>query len=286
MTVRLRSIRAAAVLTVFLAAARAPAQDRPSSTVGMPAVIRDLVLPAPELEAAPRKPEDRVVVRILATSPHGTAFRYDLEFWGQEPGEHDLSGYLRPKPGTQSAEGAVPVVLPPVLVEVRTLLPPGQVEPHAPVPGAVPALGGYRALGIAAGVLWLLGLFAILFVGRAHRIEAAERARPPTLAERLRPLVERALGGELTRQDRAALELGLVAYWRQRLGLEEETPAAALARMREHAEAGPLLTSLEEWLHNPAPAREVDLTELLAPYRDLPADAIELPLEGEAGAAR
>ncbi|TDJ66451.1 MAG: hypothetical protein E2O39_16470 [Planctomycetota bacterium] len=279
-----RSICAAVVLATLLAAARASAQDRPSSTVGMPAVIRDLVLPAPELEAAPRKPEDPVVVRILATYPHGTAFRYDIEFWGQEPGEHDLAGYLRPKPGAQGAGGQASA-LPPILVEVRSLLPPGQVEPHAPVPGALPALGGYSTLGIVAGVLWLVGLFAILFVGRGKRRAQAESARPPSLAERLRPLVERALGGELTRQDRAALELGLVAYWRQRLGLEGETPAAALAQMREHDEAGPLLTSLEEWLHNPAPARAVDLAELLAPYRDLPADAIELPMEPEAEVA-
>ena len=283
MTARRAPAVAAAALAVGLAAATAVAQDRPSSTVGMPAVIHDLVLPAPELEAAPRRPEDLVVVRILATYPHGTAFRYDLEFWGQEAGEHDLADYLRPKPG---AGGAAPVALPPVLVEVRTLLPPGQVQPHDPAPGEVPALGGYRALGIAAGVLWLAGIVAILFVGRAKRRAEEQSARPPTLAERLRPLVERALGGELTRTDRAALELGLVAYWRQRLGLEEESPAAALAQMREHGEAGPLLTSLEEWLHDPAPAREVDLTTLLAPYRDLPPDAIDLPLERETGAVR
>jgi hypothetical protein len=274
----MRPVLRTTAITCTLFLAPVFAQDKPSSTVGMPMQIRDVVLPAPELEAAPRTDADRIVLRVLATYAHGTAFRYDLEFWGQEPGEHDLTDYLRPKPGAENVQEGVATALPPLLVDVRTLLPPGQVEPHAPEPKDVPPLGGYRTLGIVAGILWFVGLLAILFVGRGKRLaEEAKSARPRTLAERLRPLVQAALDGDLTRKERAELELGLVAYWRRKLDLEQESPITALSRMRDHAEAGPLLTSLEQWLHDPAPAREIDLAGLLAPYRDLPSDAIALP---------
>jgi Ca-activated chloride channel family protein len=46
--------------------------------------------------------------------------------------------------------------------------------------------------------------------------------------------------------------------------------------MRKHPEAGPLLGQLEAWLHRPGPPEQVSVGALLAPYRDLPADALDL----------
>lgn len=251
------------------------------STVGVPARIEELVLPAPELEAVPVREDGAIVLRILAKSPHGTAFRYDLEYCGLDPGAHDLREWLRPIAGSTEPS----VVLPPIPVTIRSLLPAGQVLPHPPPAAGVLALGGYRALLIGGAILWVAGLVAILRAGRRKRRAAAESARPLTLAERLRPLVQHALEGRLSRTERARLELSLVAYWRARLGLDALEPREALAQLRVHAEAGPLLRSLEEWLHAPAREHEVDLAALLAPYRDLPADAIEIP-EFEALASR
>ena len=57
------------------------------STVGMPARIDQLVLPGTELEVRPI--DDRlapIVVRIVNTYPHGSAFRYDIVYYGLEPG--------------------------------------------------------------------------------------------------------------------------------------------------------------------------------------------------------
>jgi hypothetical protein len=125
--------------------------------------------------------------------------------------------------------------------------------------------------------VWIAGLAALLFWGRKRRAARSEeaRARPRTLAERLRPLVERAMRGELSSRERAELELGLVAHWRRRLQLDEERPDVALTRLREHPEAGPLLRSLEDWLHRPHPPEDVDVTALLAPYRDMPEHALD-----------
>ena len=254
------------------------AQERAGSpripTVGMPGRIGDLVLPGSELEVLARDSKDPLVLRITRVSPHGTDFRYDLEYVGLEPGKYDLRDALRRRDGTplvSDGDGALPAIQ----VEVLSALSPGVVKPHAPQPAALPGFGGYRALLIAGGVAWLAGMGLILFGWRKRHLErAAARWRPRSLSERLRPLVEGALAGKLSREQRSQLELGLLAFWRRKLALEHGEPAHTIVLLREHAEAGPLLKSLEAWLHMPVPPRDVDVAALLAPYRDLPADSI------------
>ena len=252
------------------------AQEARETTVGMAGEIRELVLPGPELEAVPATAEQPIVLRIVSVSPHGTAFRYDLAYWGLEPGAHDLTEYLRPKAGS----AASPEDLPEVIVHVRSILPDGRVQPNTPAASALPRLGGYRTTMIVAGILWTIGLLALLFVGRRHKKRDAAERRPLTLADRLRPLIERATTGDLSRAERAELELSLLAYWRRRLNLEDLRPTDAMATLREHREAGPLLVKLEQWLHVPTPVDDVDLPRLLEPYRNLPAEAIDLPTAG------
>ncbi len=272
-------MKASLVLGLALSLAPSAQEGERETTVGVPARIEELVLPGSELEAAPAQAESPIVLRILATSPHGTAFRYDIEFYGLDPGEYDLSQWLRRIDGSQRGE------FPAIPVSIRSVLPAGQVLPHAPERADVPAFGGYRSLVIGGGVAWTLGLAAILFAGRMRRRDGeAERARPRTLAERLRPLVERARRGELSRTERAELELSLVAWWRRRLELDQRRPEEALAQLHAHPESGPLLRSLEEWLHRPDPASQVDVSALLEPYRDLPADALAFALDRKPGA--
>jgi hypothetical protein len=246
------------------------ADDR-SPTVGVTARIDGLVLPGTELEAKPVTDRKQpVVVRVVRVWPHGTAFRYDLEYYGLEAGKFDLTKYLRRQDGSAAAD------LPAVLVEVRSVLPPGQVLPHDPQPQAAPQLGGYWLfLTLAAGA-WVLGLLAILFVGRRRRAEAARDAgRPRTLADHLRPLVEGAVAGRLKPAQLAELERSLLLFWQRRLDLGDRKPAEAIAELRRHPEAGPLFQQLEAWLHRPGAAGGVDVAGLLRPYQDIPADAVE-----------
>ncbi len=251
-------------LVLLYPAARA---DGPStSTVGVPVKLTDVVLPGSVLEVNAIEPHAALLLRITATNAHGDAHRYDFEYQALEPGEYDLTTFLHRKDGTSTAD------LPNVSVSVRTLLGPGVVKPHPPEPVKAPALGGYQLLLIVVGVVWVAGLVLLLTVGRwKKRAEDARRARPRSLAERLRPLVERARAGELSPRERAQLELGLVAHWRRRLGLEDRRPEDVLELLRAHPQAGPLLTSLEDWLHRPDPPA-VDVAALLEPYRDLPPD--------------
>jgi hypothetical protein len=117
-----------------------------------------------------------------------------------------------------------------------------------------------------------------MLVLRGRRTKGAladAAARPVTLAERLRPLVEAAVAGRLEAQRLAELERLLIGYWTRRLGLEQMAPVEALGVLRAHEEAGPLLERLEAWLHRPGGGGSVDIPALLEPYRSIEAEALE-----------
>lgn len=265
-------------LSVLLVTNAAAGQDARRSAIGMPSRWEQVVLPGSELEVVPGDRKDPIVLRIVASYPHGTAYRYDLEYYGLDAGSFDLRKYLRRKDGTQIAE------LPSLPVTIEAKLPPGQIAPHDLTIRRAPSLGGYRLALWLGGALWVCGVVAILLVGRKKKAKAAEmEARPRTLADRLRPLVEKARNGQLTQPQRAELERMLLAYWRVRLDLGQMKPTEAFAELRRHPEAGPLLTALENWLHRPLSPVEMDVSVLLAPYQNLPAETLQL--EAVAGRA-
>lgn len=247
----------------------AQARNERTATVGMRARIDEVVLPGTELAAAATTTKSKVVVRVLEVRAHGDRFRYDLEWTGLEPGEYDLAKFLA------RVDGSPTDGLPALAVSVSGSPKKGVFEPSDPDPKAPDRLGGYRMQQIAVGVLWLLGLVAILFVGRKWRHHVAAAARKPTLADRLRPLVEAVAAGSADDAQKAELERLLVAFWRARLDLRAVTAAAAIAAIRQHAEAGALLRQVESWLHMPAPPASFDVATLLAPYRSVSAEDFE-----------
>ncbi|MDP6370215.1 MAG: hypothetical protein QF615_11445, partial [Planctomycetota bacterium] len=258
---------------IVLALATGPAQDAAaepqevlSLSVGVPHFTKELVLPGSLLEATPTTIETPLILRVDSASPHGTAFRYDLEFYGLDPGDYDLTDFMRRVNGSDTSD------LPAVPVRVASILLPGQIKPNPVRNGPLPTMGGYRTTLWALAVAWLLGAL-LLWRGRPGRAASGdqlESQRAPTLGERLLPQVEAARAGTLTGAERAELELMLIAFWRQRLELGELPAARALEQLKAHAEAGPLLRQLELWLHSPNAAPEVDLGELLAPYGSQP----------------
>jgi hypothetical protein len=230
-------------------------------TVGVNRTLESVILPGPELVVKPLKHDSKLVLRITATFVHGTDFRYDFEYYALESGSFDLASYLVSKDGT-------PTRLPEVIVEVRSLLEPGQVTPNTLVEGAVPDVGGYRNLLIVGSVVWVIVLGLLFFWRRRRAATGEEEAHVVTLAERLRPLVEKAIRGELPPARHAELERTLLAFWRDRLGLADTNAADAILEMKRHEEAGRLLRELERWLHRPGTAGEVDVTSLLQPYTE------------------
>ncbi len=229
--------------------------------VGVKATVYGVVLPGSEFEPVELDNKAPVALRIEHVQRHGTAHRYAIEFVGNEPGTYDLAQFLRRKDRTE------PGPLPRVAVVVTTSLPPDQQEPN-PLPGlAPPPLGGYARLLWVLGGAWVAGLFAILLVRQSRATDLAAVAAPPSLADRLRPLVDEARRGGLAPAQLAELERLLLHAWRARLGLEETPVREAIAALRRHEQAGELLRALEQWLHQRG-GPPIDAEALLRPYQD------------------
>lgn len=251
-------------LVVVLFAVKSDAQ-----TVGIEGQFEAL-LPAPELKAKPAERSAPITLRIAATRPHGTQIHYDLRYIGLVPGEYDLRAYLLREGGAPADD------LPPLPVKITGILPAdhrGELSAYRGERFA--SLGGYRWMIAGAGALWILAALPIFLSRRRPKAttEPAAPVAPPTLADRLRPLVESATAGKLTADQQAQLERLLLAHWRQQLGLENLDAAEAMPVLREHPEAGALLRALEDWLHRRPGSVKVDLESVLAPYGKLTAEA-------------
>ena len=253
-----------AVLPVAPRADTAPSASgskvRPPS-VGMEGRL-ETTLPGTRLAARPVDEKSPVILRIADTRPHGTLTWYDLRYIGLEPGRYDLRDSLRRADGSSLGE------LPALPVQVVGLLPAAHTGELIESPrGLLGLFGGYRNTLVALGAVWLLVAVPLWLLGRHRKPPGALPApeRPPTLAERLRPLVEQAAAGRLDTDGQARLERLLVSHWRERLALGELSQAAALAALRRDAKAGALLTALENWLHRPPGLVAVDVPALVAP---------------------
>lgn len=228
------------------------------------------VVALPAANYLPRPLDDRteLILRIEKVEPaEGGQFRYHFHFIGLEPGSYTLADYLiRP-------DGSRPDEIKEARLQVQSMLPEdhdGQLNPHHPRP--FPFIGGYRALLITLAALWVGGLVAFGLAGRKRRRPevVAPLVPEPSLAERLRPLVEAAASGELSVDGQAALERLLMGYWREKLSLPEMRMAEALSRLKNHHDAGAILRAVERWLHQPGGPGTTEIRSLLQPYRNVP----------------
>ncbi|MAT15384.1 MAG: hypothetical protein CMJ46_08955 [Planctomyces sp.] len=238
----------------------------------MSARVEDVVLPRSELQVKEIEESTPIVLRIINVRPHGPdMYRYTFEYYGLKPGDYNLVDYLERKDASAVGE------LSPVPVAVTSVLPAYRVEPNAPTEASISRLGGYRYWLIGIAMLWTLG-FCVILLARKKKSSSevdGQSVVVPTLAERLRPMVEQAISGQLSHSRMAELEMMLVAFWRRRLHLEQEDVAVVTRKLKQHEEAGPLLRELETLLHRPNSQHEVDMSRLLQPYQNLPADELD-----------
>jgi hypothetical protein len=243
----------------------ANAQDNPAPHAIVVEEGQKVILDRGDYLVRPLDDRTPVILRLGAVEPTEGGFSYRLHVIGFEPGEHRLADYLMHPDGSPATE------LGDRTFTVKTILPPehdGSLTPHLAAP--MPWFGGYRHLLIGLGVLWVLGWFGIHRIGRQKKrfAEAAPEAPPPGFAERLRPYLERAAGGNLGADGKAELERLLLSYWRDRLSPPGETMAAEFAALRAHPEAAPALEALERWLHRPGGADARAIESLLDFYRN------------------
>ena len=251
------------------------AQEATWPSVGVAAKIESVILPGSELEGKPLFDDAPMVVQVENAFVHGDSFRYDLRYQGFEPGEHDLSKWLVRKDGSSTAD------LPPVMVNVRSLLPPGQKLPNEIKTGGLPYVGGYALLVVIGAVLWFAVLLGLIFLGRARKKKTVSQDETISLADLLRDRLQAAAANEMDSGQYAELERVLFSMWRRRLGLENMPAAKAMQTVRSDENAGPLMRQLETWIHSPNRDPDLDLATLLQPYQNIPASELKSPGGGK-----
>jgi hypothetical protein len=246
------------------------ASELENPPVGYPGKLEEVSLPGSLLQSKNIETRDQaLIVRVTDSFEIADGFRYNFQYHGLEPGDYNLTEYLERADGSDVGE------LPEVKVTIVPILPPGQIEPNKLVYESSFFRDYYLPILVAVGALWLAGLWLILFWGRGkYRRPNADRHQV-TVAQRIRPLIEKAVEGELESAERGELERTLVAFWQKKLRLENAPPAEMMARLRKHPKAGELFRELENWLHRPEPVGETDIAQLMKPYQTMNMDEIE-----------
>ena len=235
------------------------------STVGFPKLIFQHVIPGSKVIAKPIADRTQpMVIRIVETYPHGSGFRYDIEYKGLDPGNYNLAEYLQREDGSGTPIPSLDVV-------VETLLGSGQVKPYELPPVKSRYRSYYLAALLVGSTVWLIGLLMILFYGRGKNKHPTKQEVPLTVADRMRPLVDAAIAGELDSQKQAELERVLSAFWSKKLRLNHLGASDLREKLRNHPEASVMLNQLDCWLHRPAsdPQNYVDVNEILKPYQSM-----------------
>ncbi len=184
---------------ILLLGSSALMAETPSQRVGLPLVITEIYIPGGEVRAKPRRDsEPSLSVRIMEVKPAENGSRYDF----RDP--RARSRQLRSR-GISRSPGRN--IHSPHSFENHRRLPPGIPKLHETDRGILPELGGYRRTMTILGAIWLAGLLAILFWRKKKQADSGEdKITPPTLSERLRPLVLHAAEGKLPSTDRAKLK--------------------------------------------------------------------------------
>lgn len=203
--------------------------------------------------AADRSSDARVAIAGRVAEKDATV--YDLRFIANIPGSFDLAALL------ERADGRPIDTLPALIVSVWSSLPEeATLEIEAPAPGAPVLRRGYWWFVGAAAALWAL-VPVVALVRRAVKRRAVAgpvpTAAPPTLADRLRPLIEAEIAGTGDEKTRARMEMLVLedagmartsATMNPRAG---PSSAWSGAGVRTTAATEPAAEALESWLHRP-----------------------------------
>ena len=247
--------------------AKIEGDSRLEVTVGLTGYAKQVVLPGTELtirEVDPRRTP--IALRIDKVYPHGDNFRYDLTFFGLEPGTHNLTDYLVRKDDTGMEN------VPNISVTVNSILPSEQFAPSAPPKGFIAKIGGYYSAMILAIIGWFGGLLAILFWRKGAAKNTAESIAVESVSEveQIKRLVDQAIeAGELSDQQKADLDMRVLNFWRGRRNITEASVTDALKELKADKQAGPLLTGLERWFYSREAPNRDEIVSLLKPMLDL-----------------
>lgn len=256
------SLRVTIVLLVLVAAVAFFAirwQRGGGVTIGVEGQ-RIIEIAGPQLIAAPFTPGDALSVRIASTERTADGFRYDLRYMAFGPGEHNIGKSL------VGPDGKSPTARPEFNVSVAALIPEkysGQL--FATNNSKIDLHTNYTLLMSLAWTLWAALLLPLIFYGKDWRSSVSVARPEPSITERLRALLKQATTSNLTPAQQADVEQLLLAFWSRRLNLSEERLSETIEQLRQHPQAGPQWSSVEQWFHARAtPAGTAAARKLLA----------------------
>jgi len=244
---------------------RGPPPQSSRSEHDVPLGVEEAVIiryAGPRLVARPYRRGASVNVRIAEESLQDSHRVYDVRYVVNLPGEFDLKDYLG------SADGQPLDGLPSFKIRGLTRLTKDIETRIRELEDVGVHIGHWYYETLAGlGAAWVLWLAGLIWIGRPKRAQLSAAPPPkPSLAEQIARYLESLAGEGLSLDDKARLEILLVCYWRQRLGLADDRMAAACRQIRVDPRLGPAYEALEAWLHDPqAPVGPADVRRLCDP---------------------
>jgi hypothetical protein len=215
-----------------------------------------LPLDRPDYQAAPVGENTPLLLTIKSVEPtaEGT-YLYKLSYTGLDTGVFNLTDFLVKPEGERLKE-------PVATVTIESAIPRNTLyQEYFADPTSTPEAFPYRLTLLLSALAWA-GAGALYFwqTRRNHSTpkdaQAQETAEPETpeiqtLADLLRPLVEKAANKSISSEEKARLEGILFDYWSRDLELDHLNRVEQLRRILEHPQAGALLRTIEQWLYQP-----------------------------------
>jgi len=215
----------------------------PAQTIGVEGRLV-VEIAGPLLTAAPFTPGDAVSLRIASVEPSPRGHRYDLRYIAYGPGKHSLREHLLGPDGKPAA------AVPGLAVAVGSVIPAKHDGTLFDVPATpVDLQSRYSLIMRLLWLLWAAALVPLVMYGRRRRQATLPPPQPPTIEERVRSLLTKAVSEPLPIAEQTDLERLLVAHWSARLNLGDERLSDAFERLRGDAVVGEQLTRVERWLH-------------------------------------
>lgn len=257
-----------------------PPQALPAlPTVGIEA-FETLTLEDPSYKVAEVTNNTPLLVRITGIESVGDgAFQYRLSYKGLEKGVFNLTDFIVKPTGERLKE-------PIATVTIESAIPAHST--YAAAWSGPPFQGRafpYRLSLILCSIAWT-GAGAFMFWQQWRQQQAVLSAQTPpspeaastddvlntqTLADLLRPLVEKAADKSINAAEKAELEGILFQYWGKDLELDHLNSVEQLRRILEHPDAGALLRTIEQWLYQPdSLITQDEINEALESYLGIP----------------
>lgn len=261
----------------------------PTALPSLPSVgieaLQSIVLNQPTYAVAKPSEGTPLRVKIKAVEPVGDGtFLYKLSFTGLEKGVFNLTDFLVSPTGDRLKEPISTVTIGSAIPSSASF----NAIPQTPPPQA--NTFPYRLAVILSMLAWA-GWGAFLFwpAKKQTPTQAASKEEPGTnpsteepiptahtLADLLRPLVEKAADKSISAAEKADLERILFEYWGRDLELDHLNSVEQLRRILEHPEAGALLRTIEQWLYQPDSAiSQEEINAALESYLGIPSS--EMP---------